>query len=64
MKHLRHAVYWVAVGAGIIPILYAISGAWLNEHLEPLYGQLRTWAWQERYVRPPGWDGPPRKVRK
>jgi hypothetical protein len=48
---LRHGIYWAMVVVGILPILFAICGTWLNEHLEPMYGRLRTWCYQERYHR-------------
>lgn len=48
---LRHSVYWIAVALSLPLALFAIAGAWLSEHLEPLYGRLRRWAYQERYYR-------------
>jgi hypothetical protein len=48
---LRHGIYWAVVAIGIVPILFAVSGTWLNDHLEPLYGKLRSWTHQDRYGR-------------
>lgn len=48
---LRHGLYWVAVAFGLPLILFAIGGIWLNDHLEPLYGKLRSWTYRDRYGR-------------
>jgi hypothetical protein len=48
---LRHGIYWVAVAFGLPLILFAAAGSLLNDYLEPLYGKLRTWTHQDRYMR-------------
>ena len=50
MARARHGLYWLTVVIGLPVILFAISGAWLNDRLEPLYGSWRSRCYRDRYI--------------
>jgi hypothetical protein len=47
---LRHGAYKVFVAIVVIPFLLLAIAARLFEHLDGLCGQVRRWAYQEKYV--------------
>jgi len=54
MTRFRHIVYWTGVVIIFIPVVIIYGIQALAEWLEKVISRFRTWAYQERYVRP--WD--------
>lgn len=50
-QRLRHALWWVAVGIGFIPIILLAFASVLYDLLDPVYSRLHSWCYQEKYTR-------------